>query len=198
MAKSYRLAGIFCRVKLLVNERTRPDLDWRRNPRGFYVVRELLQSDAYRELTKIESDIILFILSRRIYPSSKKRQKKQHRMDYWHPINGHEMTVPYVAVKEFFNRPDMKCKPPSNATITRAIRKLMHVGFLSASHVGGNGKGDMTIYRLEHDWRIWKKGNPACFTKAGMSRGRGFCQPGSGVFDTTGQGEKLEKGFIPA
>ena len=70
------------------------------------------------------------------------------------------------------------------ATITRAINKLMHVGFISLEHLGGNGKGDASVYRIAHNWRVWTKGDAACFTKAGMSREKGFCKPGSGVFNT--------------
>jgi hypothetical protein len=61
----------------------------------------------------------------------------------------------------------------------------MHVGFISIVELGGNGKGNMTRYRLEHNWRVWKKGDKACFKKEGLSREKGFCHPGSGVFCPT-------------
>jgi hypothetical protein len=169
-----------------VTKRTRPDLDWKETPRGMYLAREILQSDAYRALSKKETDLLFFIYSRRRYPNSYGKKKKGLIMDYWSPVNGYDITIPFVAVKEFFNQPGrMKTTAPCDSTITRAINKLMHVGFISIVELGGNGKGDMTRYRLEHNWRVWKKGDSACFKKAGLERVKGFCHPGSGVFCPT-------------
>ena len=167
-----------------ITPQTRPNLDWNPHPRGMYVARELIQSDAYRRLSKSESDFLLFILSRRSFPNRKKKMKKKAgAMNYWHPINGQDMTIPFKAVKEFFDKPGvMKRGAPNNSTITRAINKLMQLGFLSIVHLGGNGKGDMSVYRLENNWRVWRDGDEPCFVRAGMSRGKGFCQPGSETF----------------
>jgi hypothetical protein len=165
-----------------VTKRTRSDLDWREKPRGFYVALELIQSDAFRSLSKLESDLLLFIYTRRKYPMGRNK-KKGMSVDYWSPSNGFEMTVPYVAIMEFFHKPNrMKKSAPVDSTITRAIRKFMHVGFLSIVEIGGNGKGNVSVYRLEHNWRIWREGDSPCFDKKGMSRTKGFCAPGSGVF----------------
>ncbi len=167
-----------------VTKRTRPDLDWGKTPRGMYVARELLPSDAFRALSKQETDLLLYIYSRRKYPPKQKRKNKGVDMDYWSPLNGYDLTVPMVAIKEFFDKPGrMKGTTPSESTITRSIKKLMHVGFLSIVELGGSGKGHMTRYRLEHNCTVWKKGDPACFKKQGLSRKKGFCQPGSGVFN---------------
>jgi hypothetical protein len=118
-------------------------------------------------------------------------KKEVGKMNYWEPLNGHDVTIPYVAIKEFFDKPKhMTLKAPTESTITRAIKKLLNVGFLSAEQIGGNGKGDMSRYRLAYNWRTWKTGDPPCFEKAGMSRVKGFCQPGSGVFCPT----KIKKG----
>ncbi len=170
-----------------VTKRTRPELDWSPQPRVFWIVPELLHSDAYRDLTKIESDLLLFIYSRRSYPMAK--GKKKNPRDYWSPLNGHEMTIPHIAVKEFFSR--MKAPPPVPSTITRAVINLMRVSFLEPVAIGGRGKGDMSKYRLIHDWRVWRKGDVEVHTKAGMCKGKGFCLPGSGVFCPA---RKLEKG----
>lgn len=144
---------------------------------------ELIQSDAYRSLSKSESDLLLFIMTRRDYPKTKYKNKKSQKMNYWEPLNGYGMTIPWDAIEEFFHRPGrMTRKAPNNSTIARAINKLMSVGFLSVVHLGGNGKGDMSVYRLEHNWRVWKEGDGQCFTKAGLSHNKGFCQPGSGTF----------------
>ncbi|MBU0909856.1 MAG: helix-turn-helix domain-containing protein [Proteobacteria bacterium] len=166
-----------------VTKRTHINLGWQPKPKVFWLVPELINSDAYRELSKFESDLLLFVMTLREYPSNKKLKKgKGLSRDYWNPLNGHEITIPMVAVADFFNRKDMRRTAPNSSTITRAMNKLMQVGFLSCVHVGGSGKGDMSKYRLENNWRIWKKGDPPCFSKAGLSRVKGFCVPGSGKF----------------
>ena len=159
-----------------VTKRTRPDLDWSLRIKGFWVYDELLQSDAYRALSKTESDLLLFILTLRKYP----KRKKGTLIDFWSPLNGHDMKIPQVAIMEFFSK--MVEAPPVPSTITRAIKNLMHRGFLEPLTIGGRGKGDMSIYRLTHEWRVWKKGDLNVYTKAGMSNAKGFCIPGSGAF----------------
>lgn len=172
-----------------VTKRTRSDLEWKEIPRGTYIPRELVQSDVFRSLSKKETDLLLFIYSLRNYPSKRNAPSKKGQsrrgvgMDYWSPLNGYDLKIPYKAIKSFFNHPgQMKTSAPSESTITRSIRKLMHVGFISIVEMGGNGQGRMTHYRLEHNWRVWKKGGEACFKKGGLSRVKGFCQPGSDVF----------------
>ncbi len=141
-----------------ITKRSRPDLDWKETPRGFYIARELLMSDAYRALSKLETDLLLFIYSRREYPSKRARKKKGVVMDYWNPLNGYGLTVPMIAVKDFFDKPGrMKTPAPAESTMTRSIKKLMHVGFISLVELGGSGMGHMSKYRLEHNWRVWKK-----------------------------------------
>jgi len=161
-----------------VTKRSRPDLEWKQ-PRRFAISYELIQSDAFRSLTKHETDIFLYALSERQYPGRMKR-KKGREIDYWNPLNGRRFLLPYNSIQKFFGK--RRVKAPSENTIARAMKKLMHVGFVSLVKAGGNGKGDMNIYRLEHNWRIWKKDDPACFTSAGMAKGRGYCVSGSGEF----------------
>ena len=171
-----------------VTEQTRPDLSWNPKPRGIYLPVELIQSDAFRELTKTEAEILLFIYTRRIFPRRTRKPKKKSydKINQWHPLNGHELIVPHAAIMEFFNKPGvMRRGSPNQSTITRAIEKLMHVGFISMEHLGGGGKGDFSVYRIAHNWRVWRTGDEACFTKAGMSRVRGFCKSNSGVFNPT-------------
>ena len=95
-------------------------------------------------------------------------------------MNGNGMEIPHVAIIDFFSKG--KELPPVGSTITRAIEAFMALGFLEAVTIGGHGKGDMTVYRLAHDWRVWRKGDPPVYTKAGMHRAKGFCIPGAGEF----------------
>ena len=159
-----------------VSKRTHPDLGWSGREKGFYVFDELIRSDAFRGLTGTEKEILLFVLSRRKY---QKHTKKTPR-NAWEPLNGNNLTIPHVAIVDFFGKGNEP--PPAASTIAKAINALMAHGFIEAISIGGNGKGDMTVYRLAHDWRVWRKGDPPVYTKAGMARAKGFCIPGSGVF----------------
>jgi len=105
-------------------------------------------------------------------------------MDYWSPLNGEEIKIPAVAITDFFDGMvrGMTKSPPNPDTFRKALAKFMEVGFLSLVYQGGNGKGDQNVYRLENEWRTWREGDRPCFAKAGMMRGKGCCQPGSGEF----------------
>lgn len=159
-----------------VSSRTHPELGWTGREKGTYIVDELIQSDAFRTLTGTEKEICLFVFTRRKYL---KHTKKTPR-NTWEPQNANNMTLPHVAIIDFFSKGNEP--PPVGSTITRAINTLMARGFLEALSVGGNGKGNMTVYRLAHDWRVWHKGDPPVYTKAGMSRVKGFCVPGAEAF----------------
>jgi hypothetical protein len=159
-----------------ISKRTHPHLGWSGREKGTYIVQELIQSDAFRTLSGTEKDILFFVLQRRHY---KKHTVKNPR-NTWEPTNGNSMKIPHVAIVDFFsggNEP-----PPAASTIAKAIKALMTRGFLEPVSIGGNGKGDMTVYRLAHDWRVWRKGDPPVYTKAGMARAKGFCIPGAKVF----------------
>ena len=151
-------------------------LDWKPRPKAFFVADELIRSDAWRCLSAAQKDIWLFIMTCRRYPRKNR--------DYWNPTNKDDLKAPVIAVQDFFNGEarGMACNSPNPDTIRKAFQKFMEVGLLSLVHQGGGGKGDQNIYKLEHAWRTWRKGDPPCFSKAGMSRAKGFCVPESGEF----------------
>ena len=154
-----------------------PKLTWVDRPPGTWIIAKLIHSDAFRSLTKAETDILLFLKTKRDYPNAKKR-------NYWNPRNRDNLKCPGVAIQDFFNGEvrGLISKPPSYETIRKAFQKFMRVGFISIKKYGGNGPGDQHIYQLENKWRLWKNGDPPCFTKAGLSREKGFCKPGSRKF----------------
>lgn len=155
---------------LPVTQRDRPDLDWQSSPRMFWVGYELLSSPAYRALTKIGTDILMFALSMRKFPPGTKKKPR----NYWKPTNSHEILIPYKTVRDFFSTRGNK--PPTERSVTRAINDLMAKGFIDVVRVGGSGKGDVSKYRLTHDWRVWAPGDATVYTKEGMSHRRGFCR----------------------
>ena len=170
-----------------VNERitpqNKPHLCWTDWPKGTWIICELIHSDAFRSLTKAETDILLFLKMRRQYPKKNK--------SYWNPSNRDNLKCPGIAIEEFFNGEvkGMISKSFTPETIRRAFKKFMRVGFLSIKKYGGNGPGDQHVYQLENNWRLWKKGDPPCYTKEGMSRAKGFCVPGSGRFENDSAGK---------
>ena len=145
----------------------------------FPIAYELIRSDAFRSLSKHETDIFLFALSERQYPGRKQRTS----FNYWKPLNERHFVLPYRNMAKFYHM--KKVKPPTESTFRRSINKMMTVGFISLVEMGGAGVGSMNIYRLENNWRTWKKGQKACFVKAGMSKKKGFCIPGSRKFCPT-------------
>jgi hypothetical protein len=164
-----------------VTKKTHPDLGWKQ-PARFAVAEEIIYSDAYRCLSKIQADVLLYALFERQYPG--KNGKTRRVFDYWSPLNGYKLALPHDSIIKFFSKRG-KMKPPNKSTVGRAIKQIMHNGFLSLVKQGGHGTGDMNIYRLEHNWRTWRKGDGPCFVADGMSRGKGFCQPGCGEFCPT-------------
>lgn len=157
-----------------ITPKSAPNLKWDKSPQRFAVTHELLRSSAYRSLSKLQSDIWLFALTERRYPGRK--GKKRREIDYWHPLNNREFKLSHKSIQRFFSNSGIK--PPSQQTITAAITKFMEVGLLSIVKMGGRGPGIMTVYRLEHNWRTWKQGDPPCFVKGGLSS-NGFCNPKS-------------------
>ncbi|SHH63146.1 hypothetical protein SAMN02745124_01202 [Desulfofustis glycolicus DSM 9705] len=149
--------------------------------RGTYITTELIHSDAFRSLSSSQKDIWLFVLTRRVFGKDAKGKR-----DYTKLLNKSDLKAPAAAIQEFFDGPIRNMEMPSyNAdTIRKAFKKFLEVGFLSVLHLGGNGPGDQSVYQFEDKWKHWKAGDPACFSKQGMARGKGFCQPNSGVFFT--------------
>lgn len=173
-----------------VTERTHPHLDWKKRPIYVALPVELIMSDAFSELTSAEKEILCCLYSKKRYPKKNDRKRHKKEFDYWKPENG-VMSFPYAAVIDFFHKPKgMNRAAPSESTFQRALEKFQTVGFISISHMGGNGQGDASKYRLEHNWRVWRKGDPPCFHKAGLSRNKGFCMPGCGVFNPTKYGKE--------
>jgi hypothetical protein len=148
---------------------------------GTWVTKELIRSDAFRSLSGSQKEIWLFILTRRVFGKDAKGNR-----DYLQLQNRSNLKASTVAIQNFFNGPAWEMsRPPCNAdTIRKAFKKFMEVGFLSIVRQGGNGPGDQSVYQFEEKWKQWKIGDPPCFTKQGMIRGKGFCQPKSGVFFT--------------
>ncbi|BDD88643.1 hypothetical protein DPPLL_30080 [Desulfofustis limnaeus] len=149
---------------------------------GTWVTKELLRSDAFRSLSSTHKDIWLFILTLRVFGKDAKGNN-----DYLQLQNRSNLKAPTVAIQDFFHGPAWGMSmPPYNAdTIRKAIKRFLAVGFLSIIRQGGNGPGDQSVYQFEDKWKLWKIGDPPCFTKQGLIRGKGFCQPKSGVFFTT-------------
>ena len=97
----------------------------------------------------------------------------------------YSVKLPYKGLQDYYSRQQRsKRKALSSRTFYRALNKLMEVGFRSLVRLGGNGVADMSVYRYEFNWRIWREGAAPCFTKEGYSNAKGFCRRGkNGEFE---------------
>jgi len=130
-------------------------------PKGQVISIELMQSDAFRALSRASVDILMFVLSRRQYPAKDR--------DYHHPLNESEIRIQYETIKTFFGTG--KKNPPDKDTVNQAIKSLLGVGFIALVHQGGRGKGDCSIYCLIEDWRKWREGDGPVSSKGIKSQG---------------------------
>lgn len=152
-------------------------ISWRKQPKGTWIATELINSDAWRSLSKFASDLLLWIYTRRQYPPKSRTDRDGRSLfNYWEPTNAGRTLIPYKTIEKFFDQhPRMYRKPPSKKTIKAALDQLMARGFISLEKLGGDGAGDMNYYRLTNNWRVWRDGDPDVFTRSGkMRKGRGW------------------------
>lgn len=122
--------------------------------------KEMVYSQALQALTLSERKVLDFaMLERRMEKVSQKKSKKKRY------TASNEILIPYRQLNsEPFNM--------NNSTITRAIDKLLALGFLSISEQGGSKQGHATKYRFIEKWKTWKVGDkPNETRKAYPNRG---------------------------
>lgn len=123
--------------------------------------REMVYSTALQSLTLSERKVLDFAtLERRMEKVSQKKTKKKRY------TASNEILIPYRQLNtEPFNM--------NNSTITRAIDKLLAIGFLSIAEQGGSKQGHATKYRFIEKWKTWKVGDKPIETRKAYPN-RGF------------------------
>lgn len=109
--------------------------------------KEMVYSQALQALTLSERKVLDFaMLERRMAKVSQKKSKKKRY------TTSNEILIPYSQLNgEPFNM--------NNSTITRAIDKLLALGFLTITEQGGSRQGHSTKYRFIDKWKTWQSGD---------------------------------------
>jgi hypothetical protein len=114
---------------------------------GSWFLRSIYQSPAYCKLSSNGKTVLIAALDARQFDKFKDRKtgKKKRVL-----TNGDAIRLPYRMLMQtyFLNM----------AGCTRGIDDCLSKGFLRIVHVGGGGKGDMTVYALSEDYLRWAPG----------------------------------------
>jgi len=125
--------------------------------------KEMVYSKAFQALKLSERKVLDFaMLERRMEKTSHRKSKKKR----YEPSN--EILIPYRQLNsEPFNL--------VNSTVTRAIDKLLALGFLTITEQGGSRQGHSTKYTFSNKYKTWKEGGKPIETRQAHSN-RGFTQ----------------------
>lgn len=147
--------GIMVTVKDVVREKIDKAAKWRKenpwhSPEYFkdeskiYITKDMLESDAYRSLSKIAMLIYQDFLAKREMISTKRNRKT-----VWQINNNGEIVYPYAEAEENgFSRKQFR----------DAIDELQKKGFIDITHIGKGGRkpakgtGDVTKYWIDNRW----------------------------------------------
>ncbi len=123
--------------------------------------KEMVYSQAFQSLKLSERKVLDFaMLERRMEKVAVRKQKKKR----YEASN--EILIPYRQLNdEPFNM--------ANFTITRAIDRLLSLGFISIAEQGGSKQGHATKYKFIDKWKTWKDGDKPIETRKTYPK-RGF------------------------
>ncbi len=109
------------------------------------VMRDIISSAAFGELTANSIRIYLKMLGKRRVPESEKQKARNGRKKSIQFYNGN-IVYPYNQVMDDFNI-------KSRSTVRDCFDQLTELGFLEINHRGGGTSGDMTTYFISEKWR---------------------------------------------
>jgi hypothetical protein len=110
-----------------------------------YILKEILESDAYRSLSKSAMLIYQDFLAKREFTQMGRGKTKR-----WELINNGEIVYPFSEAEE---------KGFSRQTYNRSLVELQVKGFIDITHRGKGGRppakgtGDMTKFFIDNRWR---------------------------------------------
>lgn len=112
----------------------------------------MVYSEAFQALKLSERKVLDFaLLERKIENVGGRGRKKR-----FEPTNN--ILIPYRQLNE----------PPfnlNNSTVTRAIDRLLALGFLTIIERGGSRQGHASKYKLIDKWQYWKPGDEPIETR---------------------------------
>jgi hypothetical protein len=112
-----------------------------------YVLKEILESDAYRSLSKSAMLIYQDFLAKRKFTEIGRGKTKR-----WELINNGEIVYPFS---------EAESKGFSRQTYNRSLVELQNKGFIDITHRGKGGRppakgtGDMTKFLIDDRWRSY-------------------------------------------
>ena len=116
-----------------------------------YITKEMLNSRAFRDLSKIALIVLMDFFSKRNMQrcGGKRSNGRRNSSKRWVCVNNGEIQYPYSEAEE---------KKISRTRFRNAIDELQRKGFIDITHVGKggrkptNGTGDSTLYALDDRW----------------------------------------------
>jgi len=107
----------------------------------FYVERELVQSQAYLELTGAAPQVLMLFMCRKQVKANRKRKGR----DNWDITNNGEIVFTYGEAKNSYGI--------GSSRFRRAINSLIDKGFIDVNHHGGGMSGDASTYFISDRWK---------------------------------------------
>ncbi len=131
-------------------EEANPGLSWfdseiEADEPKIFVTKELLESKAYRSLSKAAMLIYQDFLAKRVLKKIRRDKKK-----IWVIVNNGNLIYPYL---------EAEGKGLSRQTFSKAISELQQKGLIDITHRGKGGRkpakgtGDATKYMIDHRWQ---------------------------------------------
>lgn len=134
-------------------EEANPGLSWfdseiNEDEPKIFITKELLESKAYRSLSKAAMLIYQDFLAKRVLKQIRRKKEK-----IWVIVNNGELIYPYLEAEK---------KGLSRQTFSKAISELQQKGLIDITHRGKGGRkpakgtGDVTTYMMDTRWRDYE------------------------------------------
>jgi len=125
---------------------------------------DMFNSDAFQDLGKPATTILLYTLFQLEWHSTSKKATKAK----WVCSNANDIKLHYATFVDQYKM--------NNSSVTRGIDSLLANGFIKINEQGGSCKGHTSRYSISNKWRTWKKGDAPVSVRQPF-RKRGWTDP---------------------
>lgn len=126
-----------------------------------FVEKEVLRSKAFKELPGTAIQVLMwFYLKRKLKNMGSKGKEK------WIIINNGEIVFSYADAEKKYGL--------TRTRFSRALNKLIELGFIDIAHHGGGMMGDCTLYAISERWRKYGTDQFIPQFRSKDTRGLGF------------------------
>ncbi len=133
---------------------------------GFYIERELYQSEVFNSLGGVALRVLFAFLDKRKRENASKavdRKRVRRKAKF---INLDNIILTYGELEKKYG--------VIRQSATRAIDELLAKGFIEIRHHGGACKHDKTVYALVDKWLLWTKNSAPFSVRQKDSVHRGY------------------------